>query len=125
MKSANKILWVGIIFFCVVFSGVAFAADTFTVSGTVDEITTDPNMVAIYDDGVVTEVYGIKFSYLENKYNIVIETGMDISVEVYENLCYDGTIRLKATSITVGDATIELGTTGTGRGSGRGRNRTP
>lgn len=108
MKSASKLLWVGIIFFCVVFSGVASAADTFTVSGTVSEITTDPNIVEIDDGGVITEVYGIKFGYLERKYNIVIEPGMDVSVDVYEYLCYDGTIRLKATRITVGDATIEL-----------------
>lgn len=121
MKMASKLLLIGIIFFCTAVSGVAFAADTVTISGTVTEITTYPNMIAI-DDGVdVTEVYGIRLSYLERQYNIVIAPGTEVSVVAYENLCYDGTVRLKAASITVDDATVELETTG--RGSGRGRNR--
>lgn len=112
------------IFFCVTSLSTAFAAETVTISGTITDMSTYPNMIAIDDGGVITEVYGIRLGYLARQYNVVIETGMAVSVEAYENLCYDGTIRLKATSITVDDLTIDIGRTGSGqggRGSGQGR----
>lgn len=119
MKSVKGLLWIGVIFFCAAFLGTAYGAQTTTISGTVTDITTVPNMIAIDDGSTVTEVYGIKFSYLENQYGIVIEIGTEVSVEAYENLCYDGTVRLKAASITVGDASIDLGNAGSGSGRGR------
>lgn len=86
------------------------AATTITVEGTVSQISTDPNMVVIDDDGVSTEVYGIRLSYLANQYNIVIEEGTSVSIEAYEYLCSDGTIKLMAASITVNDVTVQLRT---------------
>ncbi len=112
MKAIKKLSLISIAIFCILSVNSAFAADMSTISGTVTDMSTYPNMIVVDQNGVSTEIYGIKFSYLENQYNIVIEPGMDISAEVYENLCYDGTIRLKAASITVDDATIDLETTG-------------
>lgn len=119
MKRIKSLFWVCVLFFCLMPINSAFAADTFTISGTVIEISTFPNMIAINEGGVVTEVYGIKFGYMERQYGVVIEEGTEVSVEAFEIVCYDGTTRLKAAEITVGDVTIELGTTS----SGRGRNR--
>lgn len=120
MKMVKSLICVFVVFACLFSVSNAFAEDTYTISGTVTEITTFPNMIAIDDGDAVTEVYGIRFGYLENQYNIVIEVGTEVTVEAYENLCYDGTVRLKATSITVDDATIDVASKGS---SGRGRNR--
>ena len=122
MKMIKSLVWVCFVFVCFFSINNAFAADTYTISGTVSEISTFPNMIAIDEGDTITEVYGIRFGYLERQYNIVIQIGTEVTVEAFENVCYDGTVRLKATSITVGDATIDLASTGTGSGRG-GRNR--
>ena len=75
-----------------------------TISGQIAAISTRPNTITIDD----TELNGIKFNYLENKYNIVLEIGDEVSVEAYEQTCQDGSIVLMAYAITVGDATITL-----------------
>ena len=79
-------------------------AETFEVSGVISEISTSPNMLDI--EG--TEVYGVKFNYLCNQYNICLEEGETVSLSAYEYTCSDGSIKLKATSITVGDVTVKL-----------------
>lgn len=108
MKSVKikGLLCIFAVIFCMTSLSTAFAAET--ISGTITEITTYPNMIAIDDGGVETEVYGVPFGYLDKQYNIVIAIGMTVSVDVVETVCYDGTIRLKATNITVGDATVEF-----------------
>jgi len=84
------------------------AAVTFTVEGTIEEISTRPNMIVINDGGdVLIEVFGVRFNYLA-KYNIVLEIGDYVSIDVYEYLCCDGTTKLKAYSVTVGDVTVVL-----------------
>lgn len=119
MKMIKSLSCAYALFICFFSISAAFAADTYTISGTVSQMTAYPNMIAIDESGTITEVYGIKFDYLERQYNIVIQIGTEVTVEAIENVCYDGTVRLKATRITVGDATIDLASTG----SGRGRNR--
>lgn len=116
MKMIKTLVCVCALFVCFFSINNALAADVYTISGTVSDITTFPNMIAIDEGDTVTEVYGIKFGYLERQYNIVIQIGTEITVEAYENVCYDGTVRLKATTITVGDATIDLASTRSGRG---------
>ncbi len=117
MNMMKNLTLVFVVLACFFSVNGAFAADTFTISGTVTDISTSPNMIAIDEGDMVTEVYGIKFGYLERQYNIFIEIGTEVTVEAIEYVCYDGTVRLKATNITVGDATINLvSTTGSGRG---------
>lgn len=126
MKMVRSLFWVFVVFTCVFSINSAFAADTYTISGTVSEIGTFPNMIAIDEGDVITEIYGIRFNYLERRYDIVIEVGTEVTVEAYEKVCYDGTTRLKATSITVGDATIDFGSAaGQGAGSGSGSGSGP
>lgn len=79
-------------------------AETLEVSGVITEISTSPNMVNV--EG--TEVYGIKLNYLCNQYNICLEEGEIITLTAYEYTCSDGSIKLKATSITVGEVTVQL-----------------
>ena len=49
-----------------------------------------------------------RFPYLANRYNIDLEFGDFVSFEVYEYLCYDGTTKLMAYSLTVGHVTVRL-----------------
>ncbi len=72
------------------------------VEGTIDEISTRPNMVVV-DDGTDdgTEVYGVRFKYLSNQHNIVLYVDMYVYFEVYEYECPDGTTKLKACEIAV------------------------
>lgn len=121
MNMIKTLVWVCAVFMCFFSINNALAADTYSISGTVSDITTFPNMIAIDEGDTVTEVYGIKFGYLERQYNIEIQIGTEVTVEAFETVCYDGTVRLKATSITVGDATIDLASTT--RSGGRGRNQ--
>ena len=106
MKTSIKGLFV---IMAIVMSFVAVqsvcAVETFTVEGTISEVSTRPNMIVV--DG--TEVYGVKINYLANQYNIDLQTGIDVSVDVYEYECptYD-TTKLMATSITVGAITVQL-----------------
>lgn len=79
-------------------------ADTLEVSGVLEEISTSPNMVVVDD----TEVYGIKFNYLCNQYNICLEIGETVTLTAYEYTCSDGSVKLMATHITVGDVTVKL-----------------
>lgn len=75
-----------------------------TVSGAIDSISTKPNIVVV--DGAA--VNGVKLSYLCNQFNICLEEGLVVSIDCYEYLCSDGSIKLMATSITVGDITVQL-----------------
>ena len=85
------------------------AADTYTVEGAIDSISTKPNKVVIKDaDGVLTEVSGVKFNYLCNQYTICFEVGDSVSIDCYEFECIDGTIKNMAYSITVGEVTVKL-----------------
>lgn len=102
-KRNKKVLLIVVVALCfLAVQGVN--ADTVEVSGVITEITLKPNVVTI--DG--TEVYGVKFNYLCNQYNICLEEGETVSVVTYEYTCSDGTIKLMAASITVGDVTVQL-----------------
>ena len=107
MKSSIKGLFV---ILAIVVSLVAVqsvcAADTYTVEGTIDSISTKPNKIVV--DG--TEVSGVKFKYLCNQYTICLEVGDSVSIDYYEFECIDGTIKNMAYSITVGDVTVVLRT---------------
>ena len=107
MKSSIKGLFV---ILAIVVSLVAVqsvcAADIFTVKGTIEEISTRPNKVVVDE----TDVFGVRINYLANQYNIDLETGIDVSIEVYEFECTDGTIKNMAYSITVDDITVVLRT---------------
>jgi len=77
--------------------------ETYTVTGTIDTISTKPNKIVV--DG--TEISGISFSRLANL-GIKLEVDMEVSVDVYEFLCSNGTIKLMAYSITVDGDTVDL-----------------
>lgn len=83
---------------------VVQSAFALTVTGTITEISTQPNKIVV--DG--TEVSGIRFNYLCNQYGICLEEGDVVSVECYEYVCSDGSILLKACTITVNDVTVAL-----------------
>jgi hypothetical protein len=57
----------------------------------------------------VTEVCGVRINYLANQYNIVLDEGIYVSVDVYEYACprYD-TTKLIAYRITIEDVTVQL-----------------
>ena len=74
------------------------------VTGVITAITLKPNVVDING----TDVYGVKFNYLCNQYNICLAEGESVSIVTYEYTCSDGTIKLMAASITVGDVTVQL-----------------
>ena len=99
----KKVLVVLAVVMCFITVQNAFA-ETVEVSGVITEISTRPNMVSV--DG--TEVYGIKYNYLCNQYNICLEEGDIVTITAYEYTCSDGSIKLMATSITVGDVTVQL-----------------
>jgi len=75
-----------------------------TVTGEINSISTKPSKIVV--DG--TEVSGVKFNYLCNQYTICLEEGNLVSIDYYEFECTDGTIKYMATSITVGDVTVQL-----------------
>lgn len=107
MKSSIRTMFVVL---AIVMSFVAVesvcAADTYTVEGTIDSISTKPNKIVV--DG--TEVSGVKFNYLCNQYTICLEAGNSVSIDYYEFECIDGTIKNMAYSITVGNVTVVLRT---------------
>ncbi len=105
MKSTLKIMFV-ILTAVLTLSAVqnVGAVDTYTVEGTIDSMSYRPNVVVV--DG--TKVYGMKFDYLCNQYTICLEEGEIVSILYFEFLCDDGTTKAMASSITVGDATVEL-----------------
>lgn len=76
-----------------------------TIEGTIDAIGTRPNIVTVaVSDMEVYDVYGVRFNYLAQKYDIALTVNQEVSFEVFETFCADGTIVLKACEITVGDA---------------------
>jgi len=76
-----------------------------TVEGTITSIQERPNIIEVDNK---TEVYGVRFNYLCNQYNICLEEGDQVEIEYYEYECSDGSIILKACKITVGEAEITL-----------------
>lgn len=80
-------------------------AETVEVTGVITAITTSPNVVEV--DG--TAVYGVKLDYLCNQYNICLVEGETVSFSTYEYFCkLEGGTKLMATSITVGDVTVQF-----------------
>jgi len=109
MKSSIKGLFVilAIVISLVAVQGVC-AVETYTVEGTFVSISDKPNKIVLLDDEEETfEVYGVS-SYKLEKYNIYLEEGDYVMVEVYDYICSNGTPKLKAVSITVGALTVEL-----------------
>lgn len=79
-------------------------ADSVTVTGTIDEISTRPNEIVVNG----AKIFGVRLNYLATQYGIVLETGIAVSVDVYEYECADGTIKLMACKITVDDVTVAV-----------------
>ena len=102
MKKSVKSLLVALVIVMSLFTVQSAIAET--VSGVVESIDTKPNVVVV--DG--TAVNGIKLNYLCNQYNICLEEGESVSIDCYEYICSDGTVKLMATSITVGNVTVQL-----------------
>lgn len=97
--------------------GAAQGASAAEVEGVITEIGTMPNTILV--DGVLVqdngdavtgtfEICGIRYDYLVKKYNIDLEEQDYVIVEVLVSECLDGTIKLRASSITVGDVTVTL-----------------
>lgn len=104
MRCSKKgIIMMFVLLFSLVALQAPMAAETSTVSGIIQSISTRPNIVVIDD----TEVYGVSFNKLE-MHNIFLEAGEYASFEVYEYICLNGEIKLMAYSVTVGDVTIVL-----------------
>jgi len=104
MKHSIKGLFVilAIIMSLVAVQGVC--AETVTVEGMIDNISEKPNMIVV--DG--TEVYGVRYKYLCNQYNICLEENMNVSIVCDVFVCSNGTSKNMATSITVDDVTVQL-----------------
>jgi hypothetical protein len=79
-----------------------------TVTGTIDEISTQPNKIVVDVEGVLTEISGVRYKYLCNQYTICLDVGDLVSIDYYDYECSDGTILHKACKITVDDVTIAL-----------------
>ncbi len=79
-----------------------------TVEGNIVAISVKPNIVTVEDivTSTPTDVYGVKFNYLESQYNIELNAGDYVSFEASTFPCKDGDEVLKASSITVGDVTV-------------------
>ena len=75
-----------------------------TLTGKIDSISYKPNIVEV----AVIEVYGVRFKYLDNRYNIDLDFGDEVTVDYYEFVCSDGTSKYMACKITVDDVTIVL-----------------
>ena len=101
-KSTIRILVIVTLVLSVFIAQNAFAE---TISGVITEISAHPNTIVLDNE---VAVYGIRIDYLANQYNIFLEEGSTVTVEVYEFECRDGSIKLMASAITVGDATITL-----------------
>ena len=103
MKKSVKSLVVALAIVMSLFTVQSAFAET--VSGVVDSISYKPNVVVVGG----TAVNGIKLNYLCNQYNICLEeVEGEVSIESDEYTCMDGTIKLMATKITVGDVTVDL-----------------
>jgi len=97
MKTSIKKLFV---IMAIVMSFVAVQnACAETVEGTIDAISTRPNVVTV--EG--SDVYGVKFNSLYKLSDIVLTVDQDVSFEVYDCECNDGTIVSKACTITADD----------------------
>ncbi len=79
------------------------------MEGTIEKISTKPNMIVV-DDVVsgLLEVFGVKFNCLDNQYNIDLYKDDEVSIGVYEFECSDGTTKLMAYEVTVGNVTVRL-----------------
>lgn len=81
-----------------------------TVTGTIWEIFTQPNMVIVMEaDGELVDVYGVRIKYLANWYNIDLNEVDDVvsfDADLFE--CRNGETVLKASSITVAGETIDF-----------------
>jgi len=75
-----------------------------TVEGTIEKILFRPPTITVGG----TVILGMRLDYLCNQYTICLEVGDFVSVDYDEVLCKNGTIKNKATSITVDDVTVEL-----------------
>lgn len=104
MKYTTKgVLLVLAVFFSMIAAQAPMAAETTTVDGIIQGISTRPNIVVVDE----TEVYGVSFKKLE-MYNIFLDTGEYASFDVYEYICSSGEVKLMAYSVTVGDVTVVL-----------------
>jgi hypothetical protein len=84
-----------------------------TVIGTVEEIseTVPPNKIVVKDaDDNLMEISGVRYNYMCNQYNICLETGMEVTIEYYTFECRNdhSVVKYMATSITVGDVTVDF-----------------
>ena len=113
MKISVKGLFVILSIVMSLFVVQSVCAETVTgsVTGVIQSISTDPNMIVVLDEETdsETEVYGVKFDYLCNHYKTCIVTGDTVTIDYYEFYCRkDDTFKNMASSITVGDLTVVL-----------------
>ena len=101
MKSTMKKLFV-ILAIVMSFITVQSASAETIIEGTIETISTRPNLVVVNeDDGPVYNVYGVMFNYLVKKYDISLTVNQWVSFTVYEYECSDGTTKLKACKIKI------------------------
>ncbi|MBU1234143.1 MAG: hypothetical protein KKD01_00790 [Proteobacteria bacterium] len=110
IKIVFVILAVAMTFFAVQNVSAKGGKDTtYTVEGTIDSISYQPNVVTVLDsEGNTTDVYGISFNYLCNQKDVCLADGDYVSIDYYEFLCDSGIIKAMATSITVDNVTFVL-----------------
>jgi hypothetical protein len=81
-------------------------ADTTTITGTIVELNTQPNMIVVNDGNSDVKVYGVKSTYYNNECLITLNAGDYVRTQVYEEECLNGTVKLKACGeLIVGDPT--------------------
>lgn len=87
----------------------AINAQAVTVEGDVYSVSIDTSSIQVYEDNeTITTVYCIPFNHLAKKHQIVLEFGDEVSIEAYDRTFSDGTTKLVAISLTVGDVTVQL-----------------
>ena len=101
MKSSIKGLFVILVIVMSLVAVQSVCAET--VTGTIDSISTRPPKIVVeYADEEFTEISGVRYNYLCNKFECP-EVGDTVSIKYYEYECSDGTIILKACEITLGE----------------------
>lgn len=72
-----------------------------TVEGEITGMKTRHNVVTVDEGSIETDVYGVKYDFLENQCSIDLDLHDIVSFEVVEKTCSDGSIVLFACEVTV------------------------
>jgi hypothetical protein len=104
----KKMLMILAILLSLVVVQAASAEVTGIVAGTVSAVNSAENSITVdVGAGTLTTVYCIPLTYLANK-KIIVDVGTPVSIEVSECTFSDGTTKLVAVSLAVGDPLVSV-----------------